>query len=316
MRYPIAGIRSIMTEKKLSRRKFLKVLAFLGTGTALSKCASDRTGNKNFAEQTTLADSPGETPSPSIASVTESAETATSTVSPTPTHGCTPLGLTDAAKDFIAAHEVKRGDTSRNVMLMTYDDMNYHEYFTWILDAYKSFGAKTTFFLPGGYYRDFITIKKYASEIERIVAEGHVFGCHGLVHEPLTSYTSDQIRKDIEQWLKLAGEIVPGYSVQWIRFPFGDSNDRILKIVAEYGLQSVLWSYESGGMDEATLSRLLEKTKPGDIVLSHSMRYYDAFYAHDIIEKLLSSGYSLESVETGLAPEDYLPSGLNPNSCR
>jgi hypothetical protein len=31
---------------------------------------------------------------------------------------------------------------------------------------------------------------------------------------------------------------------------------------------------------------------------------------------LVNQGFSLESVETGLKPEDYLPSNLDPESCR
>jgi hypothetical protein len=46
--------------------------------------------------------------------------------------------------------------------------------------------------------------------------------------------------------------------------------------------------------------------KPGDIVLSHSARPYDASLARPILEELLKRGYTVESVDTGLAPGDYL----------
>ncbi|HEX7568494.1 MAG TPA: polysaccharide deacetylase family protein [Anaerolineaceae bacterium] len=313
-----------MSKVSISRRDFIKILCLAGGGVLLSILAPGlfdgpstvkrrvTSTNTNIPEETVF---PPSTPT----STKTLAPTKTSTLTPTLTSECKPLGLTDEAKEFLASHEVSKGDSSRKVVLITYDDMNYHKNFTTILDAYKYFGVKTTFFLPGGYSRNGISLKNYTAEIERIVSEGHVFGCHGLIHNQddlLTNSPSDQIRKDIEFWLNMVKEIIPGYQVKWFRFPFGDGNERTRKVFAEYGLQSVHWSLESGGVAKNTFANVVDKVSAGDIVLSHSPLYYDAFYAHSIIENLLSHGFSLESVETGLKPEDYLPSSLNPENCK
>lgn len=305
-----------MSKEKVSRRKFLEALSLVGGAALLSSCApglSQGTSTPERRSSSTNTNIPQETVPPAAPTTSTRTPTETSTpLSPTPEGK--PLGLTDEAKEFLASHEVKKGDSSRKVILMTYDDMNYHQNFTTILDAYKYFGVKTSFFLPGGYSRDGISLKNYTAEIERIVSEGHVFGCHGLIHDPITTYDPGQIRKDIEQWLKIVEEVIPGYKVKWFRFPFGDGNERTRKDFAEYGLQSVQWSLLSGGMDANTFANVVDKVLPGDIVLSHTMRYYDAYYAHSIIENLLSRDFSLESVERGLRPEDYLPPSLNPEN--
>jgi len=208
-------------------------------------------------------------------------------------------------KEFLSSHEVFQGDTSRNVVLMTYDDFNSRDNINLILDAYKEHNYKTSFFFPAGYDRRYLTLGNYKKEVERIVDEGHVFGCHGLVHDPYTTVDSSQVRSDIEKWLGIVKDIIPGYEVKWLRFPFGDRDERTKKIFAEYGMQSVMWSLESGGEDEETYKRVTSKVQKGDIVLNHTHRYYDAHDVSRILDFLQSENFSVESVETGLKAEDY-----------
>lgn len=210
-------------------------------------------------------------------------------------------------KEFIALYEVSHGDTSRKVVLMTYDDFNSHANIETILDAYRDHGLKTSFFFPAGYFRNSLTIDKFGKEIERIVDEGHVFGCHGLVNDPYTTLDSGVIRKDIESWLDIVSDIIPGYKVKWARFPFGDRNDRTRSVFAEYGLQSVMWSLESGGEDGKTYERVTSGIKKGDIVLSHTIRHFDTQDSSRILDYLQKNNFSVESVETGLNPSDYFP---------
>jgi peptidoglycan/xylan/chitin deacetylase (PgdA/CDA1 family) len=211
---------------------------------------------------------------------------------------------TDA--EFLASHEVSRGDTSRRIVLMTYDDFDNHDNINMILDTYKDHNFKTSFFFPGGYERKYISLGYYAKEIERIVAEGHVFGCHGLIHDPLTTYSSGQIRSDIEQWLEIVEKIIPGYKVQWMRYPYGNRNQETRDIFAEYGMQSVMWSVESGGEDAGTYDRVISRAGQGDIVLDHTPRYYDAHDAHRILDYFVANNFTAESVATGFSPGDYL----------
>lgn len=206
---------------------------------------------------------------------------------------------------FLSQHEVDRGDTSRKVILITYDDLGNTEQFAKILDAFKKYSAKASFFLPGGYDRKYITLPLYEETIKSIVGEGHALGCHGLIHEPLTSYKNQQLRNDLEQWLDIIVKILPNYNVQWIRFPFGNRDDRVRKIAAEYGFQSVMWSLESGGQDDKTLSRVINGAANGAIVLSHVHRFYDIRFSQEILKDLTNRGYRIESVDTGLSSDDY-----------
>jgi peptidoglycan/xylan/chitin deacetylase (PgdA/CDA1 family) len=270
-----------------SRRNFLKTLGLLG----LAACSRK-------AVETTPAANP------------EATVTRTPTPTPSSTQSFTPS--VRMGNPFLAAHEVTHGDTSRPVVLMTYDDFTIDQpdygksNFEKILNAYRDLNCKTTFFLPGGYDSD-DAIFLIASTVDRIVAEGHALGCHGVWHEPMTTYPDWKIRRHLAIWTDYMQIIVPGYEVRFFRAPFGDVNGRMRSIFAEYGMQSVLWSVESNGMVPETYSKVIDVVQSGDIVLSHSQRPYDAGQARLILEALLKKGFSVESVDTGLAPEDCLP---------
>jgi peptidoglycan/xylan/chitin deacetylase (PgdA/CDA1 family) len=208
---------------------------------------------------------------------------------------------------FLAEHEIEEGDRSRRIVLMTYDDQGHRVWIDRILDAYALVGGKATFFFTGN------NLNHYAEQIQRIVREGHVFGCHGLEHVPHTSLRSDELRSQLRQWLEMVDEIVPGYQVRFFRFPYGDRNDRVRRVIAEFGFQNVHWNVESGGLDEDTFERVVGKVSNGSIVLSHMCRFYDVDQAERILEYLTEEGYGIESVERGIGSGDlYGPEDPRP----
>jgi len=201
--------------------------------------------------------------------------------------------------EFLAGHEILLGDPTRRIVLMTYDDQGHRKWIEEILDAYAVVGGKASFFFTGD------CLPMYAEQIQRIIEEGHIFGCHGLVHEPHTAIRSDDIRAQLQEWLGMVEEIVPGYQVRFFRFPYGDRNERVKKVIAEFGLQNVHWNIESGGLDQDTFDNVVGKVKNGSIVLSHMTRYYDVHETKRILEHLTNEGYALESLETGIDPKDF-----------
>ena len=204
---------------------------------------------------------------------------------------------------FLTGHEIQMGDRFRRSVLMTYDDQGHRVWIDKILDAYKLVGGKASFFFTGE------NLSLYAKQIQRIVAEGHVFGSHGLIHEPHTAMRSDEIRDQIREWLRLVEDIIPGYQVRFFRFPYGDRNERVRRVIAEFGLQSVHWNIESGGLDQGTYHKVVENVFNGSIVLSHMTRYYDVYEAERILKRLKVDRYALETVETGMDSKDIYPPG-------
>jgi peptidoglycan/xylan/chitin deacetylase (PgdA/CDA1 family) len=140
---------------------------------------------------------------------------------------------------------------------------------------------------------------------QRIVFERHVLGCHGYHHDPFTSLSTKEMNEQLTKFILVAGQVVPRYRVRFFRPPYGDRNPSVRKEAARLGMQTVMWSLSSGGQDENTYQRVVDGTKRGAIILSHSTRYYDVNQALKIVTGLANSGYSLESMDTGLDPKDY-----------
>jgi peptidoglycan/xylan/chitin deacetylase (PgdA/CDA1 family) len=226
---------------------------------------------------------------------------------PVPQGGLSFESVSERVIQFLSTHEIRKGDCHRKVVLMTYDDQGYRSWIERILDVYQEVSGKASFFFTGE------NLLLYAEQIQRIVAEGHVFGSHGLVHEPHTAMRSDELRQHLREWLGLAEQILPGYRVKFFRFPYGDRNERVRRVIAEFGLQSVHWNVESGGLEEDTFERVVTKVSGGSIVLGHMNRYYDVYQAEKITRWLQEEGYALESVETGRASRDCAPQVIRPS---
>jgi len=274
--------------QRISRREFLKELSFFASACFLGKFGSPWIAKTPLGEFSTQP---------------------SRNEDPTPLPESNPYfkPIEERMFQFLISHEIRRGDRGRKVVLMTYDDQGYRIWIEKLLDVYQKVGAKASFFFTGN------NLLLYSDQIRRIVDEGHVFGSHGLVHEPHTAMKSEEIRAHLKEWLGMAQEIVPDYRVRYFRFPYGDRNDRVRGVIAEFGLQSVQWNVESGGLDKRTFDNVIGNISNGSIVLGHMSRYYDVEYAERILEHLIAEGYSVESVETGKEARDRYPQKRRPS---
>lgn len=203
--------------------------------------------------------------------------------------------------DFLASHEIREGDTTRDVIMMTYDDQGKPEEIESILAAYRPYpDCKATFFYLGD------KLRWSAYSIDKILSEGHLLGSHFWNHSRMTTLDSDRIQRWFALNFKALEEVAPGYRMRYFRMPYGDGvgDQRILKIAAEFGLQHVFWTTGSFGTVPDTYQRVLWSAKPGGIVLSHIHRFYDYTQANWIVDGLLEKGFSLETVDSGKKPED------------
>ncbi len=280
-------------EKKISRRQFIKRTTCLGLSAVLTACQIQNVSPKEKLNSTEITTQPTQTPmgvniEPRI----------TSTLPPPD------LSKSDLI-NFLVKHSIRKGDETRPVVLMTYDDNGSPSMIESILRAYRNHGtSKATFFFIG----DRLEICR--KSVEKIIAEGHELGCHGWHHYPFNALTDHDIQIEFEKFNRKMMEIAPGYHVKYFRLPFGAgfTEERILHIAAEWDLQHVYWTMGSNGLLPATDKIVISEAKNGSIVLSHMYRYFDYTQANKIVDGLISKGFSLESVATGLSPTDLRPS--------
>ncbi|MEN4013146.1 MAG: polysaccharide deacetylase family protein [Bellilinea sp.] len=200
---------------------------------------------------------------------------------------------------------------------LTYDDqISPHriDRINRLLDALKDANARAAFFFTGKDSQSNSDFKPYAKLIARILEDGHNWGCHGWYHEPCTATKTNQLKAEIEKWLAAAAKIVPGYPVRYFRPPYGDVNQRVINLVADYDLQVVLWNVESGGHDQRTFEhvqtgvRRKERLGHGPLILSHMTRHFDVNHAAQITAWLAEEGYTLSNLDDGIPRTMVRPS--------
>jgi peptidoglycan/xylan/chitin deacetylase (PgdA/CDA1 family) len=226
--------------------------------------------------------------------------TQTATVTPTPTYSVSAFlaSLSGSEIAFLKTHEFYYGRTDKPVIMMTYDDGGKAADVEKIMDIYNQYGVKTTFFVMGEW------VLKHPDLVRRMVNEGFEVASHGWDHTALTTLSSSAVRKQMVDFLDAMEQVVPGYKVKFIRFPYGSRDNRVRAIAAEYGMQSVMWSGESGGDTSRTFEYATRNMQPGLIVLSHSTRYFDVQATEKIVKYFQSEGYDLVTVSDGMNPDD------------
>ncbi|MCX8024227.1 MAG: polysaccharide deacetylase family protein [Thermanaerothrix sp.] len=213
---------------------------------------------------------------------------------------------TEKGKKFLESHVICSGDESKPHVAITYDDQPYFtEVVEKVLQVYNEADAKMTLFLV---MEKVAPSKDMQELLRKIIDDGHEVGFHGWNKEHLicSKFRDDVIQRDLEKCLELIYSIYPYYHVKFIRWPFGETG-RLVKIAAQYGLQVVNWSLESGGLDEKTKDRVIGKATNGSIVLSHLTRYYDVSQVSAIISGLHERGFKLVTVSEVLRKEDTIP---------
>jgi len=200
--------------------------------------------------------------------------------------------------EFLSNHEISYGDRERPVVMMTYDDGGRKEDIEYIMSVYESYDVRTTFFVTGEW------VLNNKELVKDMIDKGFELGCHSWDHPVMTELSKEDARKQIEDFLDVVAEIDQNYKIKYIRFPFGARNKKLKEISAEYGLQSVMWSDESGGNTDKTLDYILDNLRWGSIVLSHSTRRYDISMVEKIIKSLQAQGYQIVTISEGIAEKD------------
>ncbi|MGA3292186.1 MAG: polysaccharide deacetylase family protein [Candidatus Microgenomates bacterium] len=312
---PSGVIDKVLNNAPMSRREFgdLVRAAALGLG---SLAFLDACGKVGLVPRTAT---PGATLTKvSTATATqEPTDTATATQTATATETKTSpivdrLKLTVEQQNFLIQHPINSVDASRNMFAITIDDFPITpDQLKTILDALKG-RARATFF-PIGHNLAWLAKGEArgwqnTDLIKRIVDEGHEIGCHTFTHgdTPLTAMKPSQLDKEFSLWLEAMDSIIPNYQPAFFRALGGAYDDEVLKVGAKYGMQHALWNCESGGMDKATLNRVLDEAKPGGLLLCHMMRPYDVADMGQIVTNLVGRGLVLATLSEAIIPAQKL----------
>jgi peptidoglycan/xylan/chitin deacetylase (PgdA/CDA1 family) len=215
-------------------------------------------------------------------------------------------GAVSKSKMIRPGEEVVRGPTGKSEIALTFDAGAEAECFEDLITALDAAHVKSTFFITGRFTHD------HADCAAEITKHGHEIGNHTWSHLNLTQQPDDVIQDEIIR-AERAIVAVSGQNPRprW-RAPYGERNDRVLRIASNLGYRSIYWTIDSLDSVEPKktpqflIDRITTKTDAeldGAIILMHVGERSTAEALPAIISNLQARGFHLVTISTLLSRE-------------
>lgn len=163
---------------------------------------------------------------------------------------------------------VTRGPSDGRRVALSFDDGPDPEVTPAVLDALVKHGARATFFTIGR------SLQEHPQLAERLVAEGHELGNHSWQHSRWQNFfdPGEQAR-EIERGAQAIAAVTGSRGKPLYRPPIGLKSPRLARAAYRHQLILVAWSLHSRDTrtadPEQVKQRVLDRIRPGDIVLMH-----------------------------------------------
>jgi peptidoglycan-N-acetylglucosamine deacetylase len=195
---------------------------------------------------------------------------------------------------------VLHGQRDKKVIALTFDACStrkpsqYDERITKILIETRT---AATLFLGGKWMEDDTVQTKYLANIPYFE-----LGNHTLLHPHLLKMSDDQIRQELA-WTQQILFSLTGKQTTLFRPPYGEEDDRVVRIAASMGLTTIQFDLASGDPDSSiSKERLVEyvssMAKCGSIIVMHINRrgWHTAEALPEIISRLRKRGFTFVTV--------------------
>ena len=191
------------------------------------------------------------------------------------------------------------GDTSKNIIYLTFDAGFENGNTEKILDSLKKHNVKATFFLEGNY------IETSPELVERMVEEGHTIGNHTYSHPDMSKISDEEsFKKELQSLESLYKETTGQELLKIYRPPQGKYCVSNLEMADKLGYKTIFWSlayvdwYENKQpTKEEAFNKLLKRIHPGAIVLLHSTSKTNGDILDELLTKWEDMGYSFGEIK-------------------
>jgi peptidoglycan/xylan/chitin deacetylase (PgdA/CDA1 family) len=197
------------------------------------------------------------------------------------------------------------------------DDGPDPKYTPIVLDLAREHHIALTFFVTGEH------VKLHPELTQRILAEGHAIGNHTWSHNVLLGRSQAEDVAEIEA---CGAEIekVCGHHTRLFRPPKGQVDENVARAAQSLGCEVVLWfvalEHHEARTPEAMAQRVLQRVRPGAIILAHDGCPHKAISRDKtmaalpiLVEALQKQGYRFVTVPQLLALGSERPTTPAPN---
>ncbi len=192
------------------------------------------------------------------------------------------------------------GARDRKRIALTFDDGPHPVHTAPLLDALADLHVPATFFLLGD------NVELHPELVARMAREGHELGNHTYAHRYLPLARSRSVERELratDQAIERVAGIVP----QVARPPWGGRSPRNVRVFQRLRKRLVLWDVNSfdwkGKPVRDVVERVLERARPGSIVLMHEARdggESTIEAVRQLVPALRAQGYELVTVSHAL----------------
>jgi len=226
-------------------------------------------------------------------------------------------GSPPARKDVEPLRSFKPGG---HYLMLTFNNAPHATMTPRLLDALKAKNVSATFFVSG------LKALDHPHLVRRMVAEGHEVALHGWNLKPFPSVKRENLPHQLVQAAAVVRNISlqvppsrlanPLYTVHYpavVRPPGGGATSPdINTLIAERTpLKVVLWSLDAKDKEQKSAAAIekavVDKAKPGDVVLLHDGLALTAAALPPMLQSLLTTGYEMLTLSQMISFPDDSP---------
>ncbi|MCM3782909.1 polysaccharide deacetylase family protein [Neobacillus mesonae] len=199
--------------------------------------------------------------------------------------------------DDLGAQPIYRGNPEKKMASFMINVAWGNEYIVPMLDILDEYKIKATFFLDGSW------LKKNGEIAKEIQKRGHELENHAYSHPNMSQLSSDRALLEITKTKSLLKEVL-GVENRWFAPPSGDYDQETVKLAAQQGLKTVLWTIDTVDWKkpspESVVAKITKGVEPGSLILMHPTAS-SAGALRGMIEGITQKGIKLGTVSETLS---------------
>lgn len=203
--------------------------------------------------------------------------------------------------DFFLGPCIRRIRTDMKIVYITFDDGPNAYCTPQVLDLFKKYKARATFFLISDNIENNITI------FNRIIGEGHAIGNHSPDHK---TYNYFKGKQSLKKWIERGEATISKFTGKpsvGFRPPVGIRTPELRFIMKELNTKPIMWQHRFYDgiftFNNNSWKRKYKKIRNGDIILLHDNHdINDSFIINleEFMQHLIKDGFQLQELPASI----------------
>jgi len=195
--------------------------------------------------------------------------------------------------------EISSGNANKKQIIFTFDFGSGNQSGQKILEVLKDHDVRGTFFTTSR------SAEQNARLIEQIAKQGHEIFNHTHSHPHLTQLTDEEIRQEFKKCEDIVFGLTGHSTKPYFRPPYGERDERVLRVAAQEGYQSVFWTKDAGDWitditPQEVKQRIYSSLKNGAIILMHVGDEITGQILDEVFTQIEQQGYKIVGLTEGL----------------